>query len=536
MKNKLFLILIFFAIFFCALEGKGNPDKNTAKEKAQNEWKKVKEIQAQYSKLLKLDVKFKNQWKRLDKRTAFARMLLEGGNYHNAIIQLREIKKDLFDLAARKKPPSQEETKIASKKINSCQKEREKSYQANRARYSGEIDKAIRLFYEVADSTCPGKDEKMVIEARNFIKERKNHIKSKIERLKYENSGSEERDNLFRSIQTEMAVFQKYDPKWVNSMKEAYKVIFEKMEMRSQKHGFKDTDKTSEISGHSYSSQIKAGKKIKPYNNISVSVPFEGSGEFHPISMDIWQSAWGKDFNEVNIKPLTEYLKKNKIKKINLNPGLPMGPEFYEKSLEKLQPLVDTFYAAGIEKINYLYAELNYPVEYYARFLHDHPGLKIDTIVDDSEFVDIFKERFRENLLKVKKWGIKYSAFITLESLGNSGVSNDSRFWVLDNVDYPILMSYFGCTLEEQKKNLEKYLEYADRKGKKRTVGVAILLGSKKVGREVSCERLLDERQLQEFLFDLHRWAKENHPSYGGIVIETNLRMPRVNIYSRPMD
>jgi hypothetical protein len=533
MKNKLFLILIFFAVYLCAFEGEGNLDKNTAREKAQNEWKKVKEIQAQYSKLLKLDVKFKNQWKRLDERIEFAGTLLEGGNYHNTIIQLKEIKKDLFDLAERRKnPPSQEETKIASKKINSCQKDREKSYQANRARYSGEIDKAIRLFYQVAESTCLGKDDELVIEARNFIKEKKNRTQSLIEKLKYENPGSKKRDNLFRSIQTKLAIFKKYDQKWVDHMKEAYIVIFEKMEMRSQKHGFKGTDKTAKILDRS--SEKKTEKKIKHHKVIGV--PFEEPEEIQPISMDIWQSAWGRDFNEIDIKPLIEYLKKNEIKKINLNPGLPMEPEFHEKSLEKLQPLVNTFYAAGIERINYLYAELNYPIEYYAKFLHDHPGLKIDTIVDDSEFVDIFKNRFRENLMKVKKWSIKYSAFITLESPGNSGVSDDLRFWVLDNVDYPILMSYFGCTLEEQKKNLEKYLQYADRKGKKRTVGIGILLGSKKVGREVSCERLLDERQLQNFLSDLHQWARENHPSYRGIVIETNLRMPEVNIYPGQMD
>ena len=92
-------------------------------------------------------------------------------------------------------------------------------------------------------------------------------------------------------------------------------------------------------------------------------------------------------------------------------------------------------------------------------------------------------------------------------------------------------MSYFGCSLDTQKEKLEKYLSHADRRGIRRRVGVAILLGSKKVGREVSCEFLLSEDQMKRFLMELHRWARTNHPSYGGIVLETNLKMPRVDVY-----
>lgn len=528
MKNNLLVVTaIVCTICLWAVEGDG--PSHPLKERTYNQWEKVKAIQAQYTKIFNLQVTFKEQWKRIDDNAAFAYTLMKGGNYRNALKQLEKIEKDLYALADKRgKQPSPGETKIPSKGIEPCKEDKTNSYQANRARYTGRIPRALRLFYAVARSTCLGKDDKRVIEAGNFIKERKNKVKNKIEKLKYENLSTAKRDDLRRSIREELAVFNQHDRNWVNRLKEAHKTVFIEM-----------MEKTGEISGPP--DQIKAGKKREPvkpveYKVVSARTPPGEPGELYPLSLDIWQSAWGKDFKESGIKPLIHYLKKNKIKKINLNPGLPMGPKFYEEGLKKMQPLVKAFYAAGIEKINFLYAELNYPIEYYAKFLHDHPALGIDTIVDDSEFVDIFKDRFRENLMQVKKWGIKYSAFVTLESLGNSGVSDNSRFWVLDNVDQPILMSYFGCTLAEQKEKLEKYLKYADRAGKRGTVGIAILFGSKRVGREVSCEKLLNERQMQRFLFHLHRWAKQNHPSYGGIVIETNLRMPRVNIYPGQMD
>jgi hypothetical protein len=135
---------------------------------------------------------------------------------------------------------------------------------------------------------------------------------------------------------------------------------------------------------------------------------------------------------------------------------------------------------------------------------------------------------------KVKQYGLNYSAFVTLESHGNSGVSDSTRYWVIDHIDYPILMSYFGCSVDEQKGKLEKYLSYADRRGIRKRVGIAILLGSKKVGREESCERLLNQSQMKHFLYELHSWAKNNHPSYGGIVLETNKRMPKYDISWKP--
>jgi len=246
------------------------------------------------------------------------------------------------------------------------------------------------------------------------------------------------------------------------------------------------------------------------------------------LSMDVWQSAWG-DFSRVQV--LLDYLKQNRIRQVNLNPGLPMGPKFYQSAYQSFKPLADQFYRSGIEKINFLYAERHYPIKYYARFLKDHPDLGIDTIVDDSEFIDLFREQFHQNLREVQKVGLYYSAFVTLESPGNSGVSDETRHWVLENVDFPILMSYFSCRLEEQKQLLDPYLNYADHLGRRECVSIAILFGSKKVGREVSCELLLDPEQMRRFLRELDQWGRKSHPSYQGIVIETNLRIPRYPVH-----
>ena len=92
------------------------------------------------------------------------------------------------------------------------------------------------------------------------------------------------------------------------------------------------------------------------------------------------------------------------------------------------------------------------------------------------------------------------------------------------------MMSYFSCKLEDQKNLLEKYLKFADRIGRRQCVSIAILFGSKKVGREISCELLLEEYQMQIFLEKLDQWARLNHPSYQGLVIETNLRYPQYNL------
>jgi hypothetical protein len=253
---------------------------------------------------------------------------------------------------------------------------------------------------------------------------------------------------------------------------------------------------------------------------------------FYPITIDIWQSAWGQDFTPENLEPLLDYLKRNNIKKVNLNFGVPMfpEPELQQEILEKIKPIVEKFRSGGIEKINFLYAELRFPIELYRDFLKNYPGLRIDTIIDDSEFTDWLKDDFDAARRQFINTNINYSAYITLESVGNSGVSDDLRYWVLENIDYPILMSYFGCSLEKQKEMLKKYLEHADEIGKKKSIGIAILLGTKKVGREVSCERKLSEFELQAFIRDLHDWASQ-YECYGGIVLETNQRFPGVDIY-----
>ena len=251
----------------------------------------------------------------------------------------------------------------------------------------------------------------------------------------------------------------------------------------------------------------------------------------HFLSMDIWQSAWGE---WDGLETLFTYLAANHITEINLNPGLNITAKNSDEAYRKFKPLVDRFRAAGVERVNFLYAELGYPLEGYARFIREHPDLGIDTLVDDSEFTDMLFDRFGENLDAVKKHGLRYAGFVTVEGFGNSGVSDKTRFWVLEHVDYPMLMSYFTCNLEEQKKWAEPYLAFADSKGKSRAVRIAILLGSKFVGRERSCEKVLDEKALQDYISGLHAWAL-SHPSYGGIILETNLKTPRVAVSPEPL-
>ena len=240
------------------------------------------------------------------------------------------------------------------------------------------------------------------------------------------------------------------------------------------------------------------------------------------LALDVWQSAWG-DF--ATLSTLAEYARRNSITTINLNPGHGVTEATMNKSHAQLADLVRRLRQGGIEEVNYLYAELGYPIGNYAALLTRYPDLGITTIVDDSEFTDDKKHRFAENARIVKAARLRYSAFITMESAGNSGVSNSTRYSAIDWIDEPIFMSYFGCSVEEQREALSDLLQYADQQGKVASVKIAILLGGKKVGRERSCEQELGPTQFPNFLADLHSWA-QGYRSYGGIVLETNLRLP----------
>lgn len=403
-------------------------------------------------------------------------------------------------------------------------------YQKGSIQYIKHITEAIRLFYEIASSDCLGKNSGIKTNAWREIDQKKMEIQEIIARLKSQDVTAREREAMLNSIcREELALFQELDGQWVRELDFDISQFFEASEIRASANKKSASTLNQKVV---VQKEVRKTETIKPLKKEEISKIQTGSmetpGDFHSLSLDVWQSAWG-DFSEVD--SLISYLRRNNIRKINLNPGLPMGPLFYQETYKKFKPLVSKFYAGGIKNIGFLYAELNYPIEFFAKFLYTHRReFKIDTIVDDSEFVDIFKDQFERNLRKVKQYGLKYSAFVTLESKGNSGVSDSTRYWVIDHIDYPVLMSYFGCTLEEQKAKLEKYLYYADQRGIKRRVGIAILLGSKKVGREESCERRLNESQMKRFLYRLHNWAIKNHPSYSGIVLETNLRMPKYDI------
>ncbi|MCP4662710.1 MAG: hypothetical protein GY856_45535 [bacterium] len=245
------------------------------------------------------------------------------------------------------------------------------------------------------------------------------------------------------------------------------------------------------------------------------------------LTLNVWQSAWG-DFSE--FEEIIPYLRRNRITEVNLNPGFEMFDDFHDEAYQRLQPLVETLRRAGVERIHFLYAELNYPVERYAAFLNKFPSLGIHRIVDDSEFTDHFVDRFRRNHAAVSKQGLGYGAFVTLEGFGNSGVSDTTRYWALRRLDEPILMSYFGCSVEEQIELLDPYLRYADdQRPGVRNVKVALLLGGKRVGREVSCEQQLDARGFQDFVAELDRRLR-SYRSYAGIVLETNYRLPRYDV------
>jgi hypothetical protein len=142
--------------------------------------------------------------------------------------------------------------------------------------------------------------------------------------------------------------------------------------------------------------------------------------------------------------------------------------------------------------------------------------------------------RFEENRRAVTSAGLVYSAFVTVEASGNSGVSDTTRQWALTHVDEPILMSYFACSVSDQIRWLEPLLSFADRVGRRDAVRIALLMGTKSAGREMSCERTVDEAGLQRFVRELHLWAL-THPSYGGLVVETNERHPRYDLTPAPL-
>jgi hypothetical protein len=258
--------------------------------------------------------------------------------------------------------------------------------------------------------------------------------------------------------------------------------------------------------------------------------PRSAPSDVPKIGLDIWQSAW-RDFSDLH--PLTDYIRRNSIAAVNLNPGRAVSASSMREAYAQLQPIVDSLRASGVKEINYLYAELSYPIGAYAEFLKAYPALGITTIVDDSEFTDDKRGQFENNLRTVRATGLHYSAFITLEVVGNSGVSDEMRFWAVEHIDQPILMSYFGCSFPEQREQIEKYLVFADRIGRVGAVRVAILLGNKSVGRERSCEQQLAPAEFHRFLGELHSWAQQ-HPSYGGIVLETNLRLPTIDVIAQP--
>ncbi len=130
---------------------------------------------------------------------------------------------------------------------------------------------------------------------------------------------------------------------------------------------------------------------------------------------------------------------------------------------------------------------------------------------------------------EVKKHNIRYSVFVTLEKEGNSGVSDKMRYFLIKESDEVILMSYFACTFEEQKEWLLPYLKYADSIGKFKQVKIALLLGGKSVGREISCE-LNKFPPISDLIKELHSWASNNFKSYAGIVLETNNPLPKSNV------
>jgi len=582
MKTKLIFSIFLFILSFVFL---WSSNQDSQSEKTLEDLDNLKNSMNTYEKLFKLQLLYGDSWKVLKKRIESLKKKIgkeiNEDNINTAKEQYKTIRNDLEKLVNNREEESLKILKFMGSRIKAspglsmqlegiilaisaaftrnieskqvtviepcvedmalyaraCRAESyAKDYSQRSAQYSKQISLALRLFDRISRSTCLGKDDNRVVYATTFINLKKNEIEEKIKKIKQNKLDAKKKQDLLLSINPEeLKVLRNIDNNWFDNLKidiNMFKTVQSftpTVKKKSDMNQEKVFGIQKSVSSQKDKVEIKDIPKTKKLTRKIPLTPHRGHKVLHPISLDVWQSAWG-DFSKIDV--LIEYLNRNRIKKINLNPGLPMGPKFYGEAYKKMKPLVSRFYAKGITQIGFLYAELNYPIEYFARFLRTHfQDLKIDTIVDDSEFIDIFKNRFERNIRLVKKWGIKYSAFITLEASGNSGVSDSTRFWVLDHVDYPILMSYFSCTLAEQISKLDKYLSYADSNGKRGQVGIAILLGSKKVGREISCEKLLNENQLQRFLYRLHHWAIQNHPSYGGIVLETNLKMPRFDVY-----
>jgi hypothetical protein len=259
----------------------------------------------------------------------------------------------------------------------------------------------------------------------------------------------------------------------------------------------------------------------------SAPAPPVGDGQSR-LTLDVWQSAWG-DFSD--LPALAAYARNNGIGSINLNPGLGIGEDGFGASHAKLAPIVAKLRAGGIGRIRFLYAELGYPIAPYAEFLRAHDDLGIDTLVDDSEFTDAQREHFADNLWQVRSRGLRYAAFVTVEGAGQSGVSDESRRWLIENADEAILMSYFSCALDGQKKDVGEYLRWADERGLRQRIFIAVLLGTKSFGRETSCEIALGG-ELPRFLAELQRWGS-GFASFGGLVLETNERLPRADVRGR---
>lgn len=515
--NVIHIVIIFiFSGYLTASE------KVAYKTEAGELYRQLQTIRGNYVKIFKLDRKFKNRWQQLGERFQKAETFYNQGDYYTAKVRFEKILEDLKYLADHRDSLKDEAAQKTFKPPpkDPCSEDAGIFRTAYLAEQNRNISRAIELFHQLVDSTClPANDLKY---AKGFIREKKERVLEELNKLR-KAQRYEEKSRILTAINEILKGFKRKEPEWAA--------------------GFEKLVNIYDVTGPGPAPETKPESRIKkeessvPEIKVRESIKREkpvraariGSPYF--LAMDVWQSAWKQDFNVTGLRSLFSYLRKNRIKHINLNPGLPMGPEFNAESYKKFKPIVDAFYASGIEVINFLYAELDYPIEHFAEFLKKHPELGIDTIVDDSEFVDFNKGKFDRNLRAVHKWGIKYAAFTTLEVKGNSGVSDSTRYWMLKNVDYPILMSYFGCTLEKQKAIVGKYLRYADNLGKRRTVSITILLGGKSVGREVSCERLLSETAMQRFLWDLDAWARRNHPSYRGIVIETNLRHPIYNIH-----
>jgi hypothetical protein len=521
--KKLTLLYLFFIIILCGyLTALGKVDY---KKEAADVYRNLKTTRSNYLRIFKLDKKFENRWGLLDKKLAEAETFYKQGDYYTAKVGFEKILKDLKYLADNRHKLKDEiaPTQFKPHEKDPCSVDSAVFRSAYLAEQNGNISRAIELFYRLENSKCLRKSDLKY--ARDFIKEKKELVLTKLAKLRKAGNFAQ-KNRLIASINEILKGFKNIEPAWTRRF-EKLVAIYDatgpgiKAEIEPQ------VIPESNIKQEEYKAPELKKSEYKKTERIRAA----SAGEPYFLAIDIWQSAWKQDFTAKGLQPLMNYLKKNKIIHINLNPGLPMGPGFNRDSYKKLKPIVAAFYAAGVKKINFLYAELDYPIGHFAEFLKKHPELGIDTIVDDSEFTDFFKDKFDRNLLAVHNWGLKYSAFSTLEVKGNSGVSDATRFWMLRNVDFPILMSYFDCTTAGQKKILAKYLKYADSLGKRGTVSIAVLLGGKSVGREVSCERLLDEAAMQRYLWDLDAWARRNHPSYRGIVIETNLRQPIYNIH-----